>query len=114
MRFLLGFCLLWFTREAIADLIVSAAVKSGSEVSTDTVTTNTNTTTTTINRRKKKKYRRTVVRTSYSESETEENTEGTVSPGVLVQYAPTEGGLCVGAGYFQDKTGVLTLGWRFK
>lgn len=97
-----------------ADLIISVAAKQSKTI--HTTTTNTEATSHTIEPLKKPVKPPKGFKESYTNnysSETKESTANSIDLGVLVQYSHCSG-LTIGAGLFQDETGMATLGWRFE
>ncbi len=118
--------------QAKADVIVSVAVKQTKTVSSDTTTTNsstttvTNETTNTVTNNCNKNGKHC---TSTSTSSTTSSSSGPYTSsssataygesvsndvGLLVQYVSPNYNVVLGLGYFQDNTGMATIGYRFK
>lgn len=101
MKRLIMILVVALTYNAKAEVIVSLAVKQGN--GTKETTNNTNTEVTKNGNNVTKSVTNTDSDVSYSNK---------VNTGLLVQGLVND--LSIGVGYFNDNTGMATVGWRFK
>lgn len=104
MKNIIALLIFVIANNAQADTIISLAAKNGTR---SKETTNSSTTTPIVDSKGK------VVGYSTDTSNSSTSQNGT-DVGLLIQVMPNSGALAIGVGYFQDGTGLATIGLRFK